>query len=157
MTVYLVRHADAKGRTHWDGPDGDRPLSKKGQRQADGLAAQLADADVRHVLSSPAVRCVDTVLPLASGRDVKVEQVDELREGASTQGALRLVQTAAHHDGDTVLCTHGDLVPEVLRALTKDGVRMIDDLRFAKGSTWVLSADGHTLTEARYLPPSDDP
>lgn len=156
MTVFLVRHADAKGRTHWDGPDSERPLSKKGQRQAHGLADQLADADVRRVLSSPALRCVDTVAPLANGRDMKVKEVDELREGASTLGAVHLVQNAALDDGDTVLCTHGDLVPEVLRALSKDGVRMMDDLRFAKGSTWVLLANGHKLTEGRYLPPPDD-
>lgn len=157
MTVYLVRHADAKGRTRWEGPDSQRPLTKKGQRQAHGLMDQLVDADVRHVLSSPAVRCLETVAPLATGRDVKVEHVDELREGAPTKGALHLVQNAARDDGDTVLCTHGDLVPEVLRALCKNGLRLVDDLRFAKGSTWVLLADGQKLTEGRYLPPPDDP
>jgi 8-oxo-dGTP diphosphatase len=153
MTVYLVRHADAKGRTHWDGPDSQRPLSKKGHRQARGLVDQLASAEVRRVLSSPAVRCLDTVAPLANERDVKVVHSDELREGAPVKSAVHLVQQAARHHGDTVLCTHGDLVPEVLRALSKDGVRLVDDLRFAKGSTWVLSANGDQLTEGRYVPP----
>ena len=157
MTVYLVRHAEAKGRTHWDRPDGERPLSKKGQRQAHGLVHQLAGAPVQRVLSSPAVRCVDTVAPLASKRDLKVEHVDELAEGAPLKGAVRMVLDAARDDGDTVLCTHGDLVPEVLRALNKDGLRLVDELRFAKGSTWVLTGKGRKLTEARYVPPPPDP
>ncbi|MEO7556386.1 MAG: phosphoglycerate mutase family protein, partial [Acidimicrobiales bacterium] len=64
MTLYLVRHADAKSRSGWHGPDLQRTLSKKGERQAAGLAALLNGAAIAAILSSPAVRCLDTVAPM---------------------------------------------------------------------------------------------
>jgi 8-oxo-dGTP diphosphatase len=157
MTVYLVRHADAKSRSNWHADDRLRPLTKKGERQAAGLVDQLRDADVRRVLSSPAVRCVDTVKPLATKHSVAVEAVDALLEAQPTKAALHTMLDAADGKGDVVLCTHGDLVPELLRALGKHGVKLIDELRFAKGSTWVLEGKGRNLTEGRYLPPPGDP
>src|SRR3954447_3537474 len=75
MALYLVRHAQALSRSGWDGPDEARPLSAKGERQADGLVELIAQADnIRRVLSSPALRCVGTVQPVASklGLDVKI-------------------------------------------------------------------------------------
>lgn len=156
MTVYLVRHAIAKSRSSWDGSDRQRPLTKKGEHQARGLAALLDDADVRLVLSSPALRCLDTVTPLAEKHNMDVGQTTVLAEGSATKGVVNLVHEAAASKGDTVLCTHGDLVPEVLRALRKEGVDLLDRLLFPKGSTWVLSGDGKHLTQGRYLAPPGD-
>jgi len=157
MTVYLVRHADAKSRSSWHADDRLRPLTKKGERQAAGLVDQLRDADVRRVLSSPAVRCIETVRPLATKHEVDVEAAEALCEAQPTKSALRAILDAADAKGDTVICTHGDLVPELLRALAKDGVKLLDDMRFAKGSTWVLAGKGRKLTEGRYLAPPGDP
>src|SRR5207244_302489 len=66
MAVFLVRHAIALGRSDWDGDDIDRPLTKRGERQAVGLVDLLKDHDIRRACSSPAVRCVHTVVPLAT-------------------------------------------------------------------------------------------
>ena len=54
---------------------------------------------------------------------------------------------------DVVLCTHGDVIPDVLRALSNNGLRLRDGAHWAKGSIWALSGKGHHLTEGRYLPP----
>ena len=40
--LYLLRHAHAGNWETWDGPDEDRPLSDKGERQADRLGRFLA-------------------------------------------------------------------------------------------------------------------
>jgi 8-oxo-dGTP diphosphatase len=156
MTVYLVRHAVAVGRSEWDGSDDRlRPLTKRGQRQALGLVEALAQADVRRVLSSPALRCADTVAPVAAARGLGVEHDDSLAEGADAEGAVALARKLAGKKGDTVLCTHGDLVPEVLRHLAREGMRWDGELRFAKGSTWVLAFDGDRCVDGQYLPPTD--
>jgi len=155
MTVYLVRHAVAVGRSEWDGHDDRlRPLTKRGQRQAGGLRDLLGGADVRRVLSSPAVRCADTVAPLAAARGVEVRHDDALAEGAPVGEAVALARKVAAKRGDSVLCTHGDLVPEVLRELARDGMDWDGDLRFAKGSTWVLTFEDDRCLDARYLPPA---
>jgi 8-oxo-dGTP diphosphatase len=147
MAVYLVRHAIALGRSDWSGDDAKRPLTKRGERQAEGLVDLLAGADVRRLRSSPAVRCVDTVVPLARRLGLEVDHDDALYEGTPTPTVLALLEAVAAEKGDTVLCSHGDVIPEVLRRVAPS-----IDLRCAKGSTWRLDwAAGRCA--AAYLPP----
>ena len=58
--VYLVRHAHAGSQKRWSGSDHDRPLSVRGQQQADGLVEVLGEYPVARILTSPRVRCRDT-------------------------------------------------------------------------------------------------
>ena len=155
MTVYLVRHAVAVGRSDWSGPDRQRPLTKRGERQALGLVDLLAHADIHRVSTSPALRCRETVTPLASKFGLEVHDDGALAEGGKVKDAVELAQHLAAKKGDTVLCTHGDLVPEIIRRLSRDGMSWDGDLQFAKGSTWALSWDGTRFVSAQYLPPSE--
>jgi 8-oxo-dGTP diphosphatase len=152
MSILLVRHARAGSRRDWDGPDEERPLSKKGQRQAEGLAELLSGYPVKRVLSSPYARCVQTVEPLAKALGLEIELRPELGEGAPIDVALALLRDLA---GTTaLLCSHGDVVPALLFALAdSDGIDLGDDPPCAKGSVWELEdVDGH-FKAARYLPP----
>src|SRR5258708_2655315 len=153
MTVFLVRHADAKSRANWSHPDESRPLTRKGLHQAEGLVDLLRDYPIRRALSSPAVRCGETVTPLATKLGVKVEVTDALAEGADAAKAYDLVRRSARDGGDVVVCTHGDLVPELLRLASRDGLSLEDAPRWPKGSTWALESDGHRFSRAKYLPP----
>ena len=155
MALYLVRHAQAVSRSGWDGPDEQRPLSSKGERQAEGLVGLIAGADVRRVLSSPAARCVGTVRPTAEKLGLDVKPIAALAEGAGGKAAVALLEEQLGKKGDSVLCSHGDIIPEVLRILAKDGVKLRDEFRWAKGSTWVFEGTGDRLSSARYLPPPD--
>jgi phosphohistidine phosphatase SixA len=56
VTLFLVRHAHAGSRSHWEGADADRPLSDKGWSQVEAITAHLADAPIKRVLASAAVR-----------------------------------------------------------------------------------------------------
>jgi 8-oxo-dGTP diphosphatase len=122
MTVYLLRHARAGERRAWKGDDVHRPLSKVGRRQAKGLVNMLADADIQPILSSRYVRCVQTVEPLAKRFGVPIEIADELQEGVSLDEALRLIEKVS--DRNAVLCTHGDVMLEVLMHLKASGVKI---------------------------------
>ena len=73
MSWLLVRHARAGSRKGWEGPDIERPLSKKGRRQADGLVEMLEAAGVKRIVSSPYVRCTQTVEPLAEALGLEIE------------------------------------------------------------------------------------
>src|SRR5437588_2192990 len=102
MSILLVRHARAGSRKNWDGPDEERPLSKKGRRQAEGLVERLGGYPAKRVLSSPYVRCIQTVEPLAKQLGVEIEPRPELAEGAPIDAALALLRDLA---GTTaVLC-----------------------------------------------------
>jgi len=155
MTVFLVRHADAKSRANWPDDDELRPLSKKGEAQAFGLVGRLDGAHVKRILSSPAVRCTNTVEPLAAEHGVKVERTEVLREGADCVRAYELLRRLSTEKGDSVLCTHGDVVPELLRIASRDGLDFQDEPRWPKGSMWAIESDGQDLTRARYLAPPD--
>jgi phosphohistidine phosphatase SixA len=148
--VFVVRHAKAGSRSAWDGPDPARPLSKAGRRQAAGLVSQLGDRDITRIVSSPFIRCTETVEPLAQRLHLPVEPSPSLEEGAPLPEALRLVEKVA--DEPTVLCTHGDVVAELLDHLRRAGVDL-DDTRMEKGATWILDNEAGEVTGARYLPP----
>lgn len=151
MPVLLVRHAAALDRHEWHEDDERRPLRKRGRRQADGLVGVLAEYEIERVLSSPFVRCVETVVPLAAHLGVEVEASDSLAEGAS-HDAVALVRSLAGHTA--ALCSHGDVIPRVLEHLVvHDGVDLGHDPRWAKGSVWVLEDDGQRVVKAFYLEP----
>lgn len=155
MTVFLVRHADAKSRANWPEPDETRPLTRKGRAQAEALVDLLRKHPVRRILSSPAVRCVETVAPLATKLGLDVEETHALFEGSDASKAYELLRKASRGKGDLVLCTHGDLIPELLRILSRDGVTLVDAPRWPKGSTWALEGDGDGFTRAMYFAPPE--
>jgi broad specificity phosphatase PhoE len=150
VTVYLVRHAKAGSRKAWTGDDELRPLSKAGKAQARALAKRLAGDGITRVLSSPYVRCRQTVEPLVEGRGVPVEPSDALREGASLPDSLRLVEKVAGENA--VLCTHGDVLGNLLMHFAELGVDLQTD-QVEKGSVWALQLDDGEVRSATYHPP----
>jgi 8-oxo-(d)GTP phosphatase len=148
--AYLVRHAKAGDREAWHEDDLLRPLSRKGLAQAEGLIAAFRDLDVDQVMSSPAVRCRQTVRPLGLARSIPVETRGELAEGASVESALAFVWSRG---GAVVMCTHGDVIPAVVTRLAELGAEMLHRPAWKKGSTWILERDAGLFTSLRYLPP----
>ena len=151
MTVYLLRHARAGRRSAWKGDDELRPLSKVGRRQAATLVDELlANAEIEQIVSSPYVRCVQSVELLAQSRDLPIDVADELREGAPLEDALRLFEKVSGHP--TVLCTHGDIVEALLTQFKANGVK-VGKIRMEKGSVWAFETRNGRVTKATYLPP----
>jgi 8-oxo-dGTP diphosphatase len=107
----LVRHADAGIRAEWLGNDEWRGLSPLGWEQAEGVAARLGDVPVLRILSSPSLRCRQTVLPLARGLTLDIESERELAIDAKPDQLLRLLRDPETESA--VLCTHR----ETLQAL----------------------------------------
>ena len=147
--AYVVRHAKAGDRAEWTGDDRMRPLSKPGLRQAEALADMLEREPIDKILSSGYLRCMQTVEPLGTRRKLPVEPVKELEEGAGGESVLRLMQT--FHGRNVVLCTHGDVVEELLERLIAQGVVQRARANMEKGSTWVLEEKDGKVTGARYL------
>lgn len=149
--MYLVRHARATEREGWTRPDRLRPLSVAGEEQAAALVRALRAARIEHLVSSPAVRCVETFRPFARAAGLRVRRDAALMEGASATRALKL--TGRVH-GRTALCSHGDVIEQVLERIRADGVRLPGGLRLPKASIWVLEIDGAGLVvAASYRPP----
>jgi phosphohistidine phosphatase SixA len=155
MRLYVVRHAHAGSRSSWDGPDAARPLSKKGRRQAAGIADALVEAGISRLVSSPAARCVQTLEPLGERLGLGVDADGRLLEGATGSEARTLADELCTVNGQAVaVCSHGDVIPELLRELRHHGGTRIDDpFLWPKASTWTVTWDGQRWTSARYSPP----
>jgi phosphohistidine phosphatase SixA len=92
-------------------------------------------------VTSPYRRCIQTVEPLAESAGLAIEQRPELAEGSPLSDVLALI--AGHdHEGDMVLCTHGDVIEEIVGR----------GRPAAKGSVWVLDPEHH-LEPRRYILP----
>lgn len=147
--IAVLRHAHAGDPSAWPSSDDLRPLSEKGCRQADQLVEHLGLRPLT-ILSSPSLRCVGTVLPLARACALPVLTVPELYEGGSAAAALRRLTDEA---APVVLgCTHGDVIAELLHLLTGAGVPL-PELRAEKASTWIIELDDGSIRGARYLAP----
>jgi 8-oxo-dGTP diphosphatase len=149
----LIRHAEAGSREHWDCDDRLRPLSEEGWRQAGALVDSLAELPLQRILSSPYIRCVQTVEPLARARGLTIGETDSLAEGAGLPAVLALFGELA--GTPSALCTHGDIMQEVCEHLVERGLIRPSELRYEKGCAWVLEEGDGELVAARYVPPRE--
>jgi 8-oxo-dGTP diphosphatase len=149
--VYLVRHAHAGSKKHWQGPDQARPLSAQGHKEALGLIERLGDRPLGRLLSSPAERCLQTVEPLADRLGHPVETSEALDVHGTGPEVLELLISPAL--SDAVLCTHGEVIGRVFDELLAAGIELTDPLRWPKGSTWLLELGGRRSWKGSYLEP----
>lgn len=151
MTLHLVRHAHAGDRSRWFGGDDlERPLSDAGHVQAVAIDAWFTGRAVRAVWSSAATRCSQTVAPLARRLGLDIEVRSELTEGARAAVLLELIRAEAIVDGELVMCSHGDLIPEVLNPLLREGMVVIGGRGCEKGSIWSLEVRGRDIVSGTY-------
>jgi 8-oxo-(d)GTP phosphatase len=120
--LVIIRHARSRSRSTWRDADPLRPLNSRGRERAETLIPILAAFGVTRVISSPSVRCLDTVLPYA----VTIGTRLRLKPGLSEEGFAEQPDRAPYHltrlleRGDaTVVCSHGPVLPVLLERLAK--------------------------------------
>ena len=159
MRMFVVRHVKAGDRSRWQGADDERPASKTGRAQAVVLADRLEPENVSAVISSPSLRCIQSVEPLAERLGLKVEVDDRLAEDSPLKAILAVVSDAPDR---AVLCSHGDVIPELIEALARRGMEVTTARDWRKATLWVLDGseedrrrtDGELLfTTAAVEPP----
>ena len=155
MPLYLVRHAKAGSRSAWEGDDRDRPLVENGWTQANGLAVLLAPMNPIVLLSSPYLRCIQTLEPLADACGLPVQIETRLEEDSPLERSLAALEDAPDN---AVMCSHGDVIPDVLNGLIRRGM-FVDagaPLALRKAATFILHRENGVFTRAEYwAPPSD--
>lgn len=149
--LFLVRHAKAGSRLD-TGDDAQRPLSKNGWAQAHALVEPLVRSGAgAPMISSPYLRCRQTLEPLAARLDLQVITDDRLCEEQPLIPMLELIFGVP--DG-AVLCSHGDMIPDAMAGLQRRGCRFIGEPNWKKASVWMLLRDsGGNVTTAKCWPP----
>ena len=152
MTIFLIRHAHAGKRSEWASDDRSRPLSDRGIKQSQALTAVVGDIAVGRIVSSPYVRCQQTLQPLAEARGLVVEVDQRLAENTSRDIVAELLHSV---DEGTILCSHGDVIPDVLGLFERHGMTLLSWCDSRKAATARLEkAAGDFTTADFWAPPS---
>lgn len=142
--LVIVRHAKALGRSDWKGDDRERPLEARGRERADALVPVLAAYGITRILTSPSVRCLDTISPYAvwSGTEPRAKKgLSEEGHEADPAKAVQHVEGVLERGAPAAICSHGPVMGALLEML---------------GTRLDLVGDGSVETLERFVEARDD-
>ncbi len=116
----VVRHAKAKPRSSWTRAEGERPLAATGLRQALAVCRLLASWQPKRVVSSPWLRCMQTITPYANSQKAKIRSVEAITEHSAhrnPQKARSAIEYLLDKRKSTAVCTHRPVLPQVIKVL----------------------------------------
>jgi broad specificity phosphatase PhoE len=156
MLVLLVRHGHAGTKRQWRGDDGFRPLDAEGYAQAMALRRVLVPFQPARIVSSPYLRCIESITPLAETLGATIERTQDLVPDAGAAATTLARTIGVEGPGSIVLCTHGEVIGDMQALMASEGDAPSgfgpDSLR-EKGSVWVLERQDGQFVRADYLPP----
>ena len=127
MILLVLRH----GKAEKDSPTGrdvDRPLMKRGERQAEYIREKLADGDgvarPEVILSSRAMRARATAEIVAKGLGREVEFEEALTLGTPFSEAMELVRRLAGAGRAVLIVGHNPQFEDLVTALTGEEQEM---------------------------------
>lgn len=150
-TIYLIRHASAGKRSEADSEDWRRSLDDKGRKQMKMLRDRLMAHPITRIGSSNYVRCVETVKPFAKRLGIPLELEASLVDGSHPHRIVSLI--AELKEEAAVLCSHADVIEDLIGHLFAEGVPMDGERQWKKGSAWELRTVAGRVVSGRYIPP----
>ncbi len=148
MKIYFLRHGEADW-PGWDRPDDERPLTKKGRKEAKRVAEFLTDHEIAPalILSSPLPRAYETAGIVAEELDMQVTEERSLAPGFDPEKLAALVR--AYAGQDIMLVGHEPGLSEGIGSLGGGQVKLakgglarvdLDDPTQLRGQlVWLLS------------------
>ena len=119
--LYLVRHA----KSSWDDPfqdDFDRPLNKRGRKDAPRMGRRLSEKDIHPdlLISSPAERALSTCLLIAEriGYPLTNIQTDQRLYHADEDILLSVVRGLHHRNDEIIIFSHNPGLTDFLNRIT---------------------------------------
>jgi 8-oxo-(d)GTP phosphatase len=145
----LVRHAHAGERKNWAGNDALRPIDAQGQQEAEAIATVLALFEPARLIAASALRCRQTLEPLAKLLVLPLVSDSAFGEPSTPDELPDRVKIAAARlaelrDGPTAaICSQGKLIAPLLATLSS--AEDPEPYKTPKGGGWVLSWAGARL------------
>jgi 8-oxo-dGTP diphosphatase len=159
-TLLIVRHAKAGKKRRWQGEDSLRPLDSEGVAQAARLAAVAPCYGPSRIASADLLRCADTVRPLSHDLGLPIDIEPKLGRdayAADPRATLAWVRDQVDQGGTAVLCSQGEVIPDLMTRLSAGSPLKMRRPAARKGSVWALSFAAGKLVGADYdadlLPP----
>ena len=153
--LILLRHAKAIERSEWAGEDTDRPLSSFGERQSRRLLSNLQPYVIEEMHSSSAVRCYETITPMARSMKIDFFFTDSLSEEVFTRDkerSIKYIHRLLVNDYPVLACSHNPILPEVISSfVNKFGIE-VTDIKLEPGDAWVAHHIDREVVSVEYLP-----
>lgn len=122
--LLMVRHAKAEPRKLWKGTEAARPITPKGAAAAYALDRELACYAPELLLSSPWIRCQETMQMFSRQTGLPLESISELTEdafAADPAAAWDAFRTQIDHmfatQRSTAICMHRPVIGGIFEQL----------------------------------------
>ena len=118
FAIIALRHAKAIPAFDFDGRDSARPLTHRGELEAQSIVAGLSAFGPAVIRSSTALRCQQTVAPTAEALGITVKKTDSIAQDAFENGTSDIrsqVGKRVRRRVTSILCSHGPVLPEIMR------------------------------------------
>ncbi len=115
--LIFIRHAHRDTEIH----SRDNGLSDKGKKQVRQVVrfSQNRELEDGLFLSSPKVRCVETITPVAEALRSEIQIDARLGEGGTSADLVSFVDWWKYEAPDlTIACSHGDVIPMLVEKIT---------------------------------------
>jgi 8-oxo-dGTP diphosphatase len=153
-TVLIVRHGTAGSKSRYNGDDRQRPLDKRGRAQAESLVGMLLAFGANVPYAADRLRCHQTIEPLAEELGVIIHNEPALTAEAyatDRKAARRRILEIAAAGGTPVICTQGEVIPDLIAWWCERVGVQPDKSRNRKGSAWVMSLSDARLVAADHI------
>ena len=150
QNIIYIRHAHAGKRDSWLFDDYKRPLSAKGNIQANRFAAKFKKVnDVAPIMifSSPRLRCITTVGVLSLNTSQQINELSDLDEGSDFKKSLKFA--LRQNCKTVVLSTHGDIMYNLSKYLVKNKLSKVKSFEIEKSGYWWLSIENGKIKSAK--------
>jgi 8-oxo-dGTP diphosphatase len=120
FAIIALRHGKAIPAFDFHGRDSARPLTHRGLLEAQSIVAGLSAFGPTVLRSSTALRCQQTIAPTAEALGLTVKKTDAISQEAFENGTSdirTLVGKRVRRRTTSILCSHGPVLPEILREI----------------------------------------
>jgi len=148
--LILLRHAKAITRDEWQGDDDDRPLDTLGENQSKRLLPMYQVYNLSQIHTSDAIRCYNTVQPIARGLNLKLEVTAKLSESTYRKDkdkAFDYAKELLKSEINAMICSHNPILPKMLNKLTKKSDVDADEEKLSPADGWVIHRNGKEIIQ----------
>jgi 8-oxo-dGTP diphosphatase len=156
--LILLRHGKAIAREEWQGDDGDRPLAQLGQLQSMRMLTKYLPFGIREIHTSDAVRCYETVAPMARSLSLDMIYWSELSEYAyekDKKAAINVVNDIIESETHAIVCGHNPVIPGIVaKFIGKKNFKELDH-GLMPGEAWILHHRDGEVIAIDWMPAPD--
>ena len=156
--LVLLRHGKAIAREEWAGDDGDRPLAQLGQIQSMRMLAKYLPFAISEIHTSDAVRCYETVAPMARSLSLDMIYWSELSEYAyekDKKAAINVVNDIIESEAHAIVCGHNPVIPGIVaKFIGKKNFKELDH-GLLPGEAWILHHRDGEIIAIDWMPAPD--